>query len=154
MGSDSGITSRGWCIHLSLTSKTFVWSNWYLRRALYRISCFTDDLNVCRDRHIFRSHFTIFIACILRCFKMLYSTAPMLLYNSDRPLNAGNERVYSLSGNSLSCLYWSSVMPSTMPDPSDPGVTTSISLISRHAVFGFFQYEKGRKLCRLDSGTG
>ena len=34
-------------------------------------------------------------------------------------------------------------MPSTMPDPSDPGVTTSISLIYRHAVFGFFQYEKG-----------
>ena len=26
MGSDSGITSRGCCIHLSLTSKTFVWS--------------------------------------------------------------------------------------------------------------------------------
>ena len=26
MGSDSGITSHGWCIHLSLTSKTFVWS--------------------------------------------------------------------------------------------------------------------------------
>ena len=64
----------------------------------------------------------------------------MPLYNSGRPLNAANERVCSLSGNSLSCLYWSSVMPATMPDPSDPGATTSISLIYRHAVFGFFQY--------------
>ena len=68
----------------------------------------------------------------------------MLLYNnSGRPLNPANERVCSLTGNSLSCLYWSSVMPSTMPDPPDPGATTSISLICRHAVFGFFQYEKG-----------
>ena len=33
--------------------------NLYLRRALYSISYFTDDLNVCRDRHIFRSHSTI-----------------------------------------------------------------------------------------------
>ena len=33
--------------------------NWYLRRALYSIPYFTDDLNVCRDRHIFRSHSTI-----------------------------------------------------------------------------------------------
>ena len=73
---------------------------------------------------------------------MLYSIALALLYNSGRPLNAANERVCSLSGNSLRCLYWSSVMPSTMPDPSDPGATTSISLIYRHAIFGFFQYEK------------
>ena len=64
----------------------------------------------------------------------------MLLYNNGRPLNAANERVCSLSGNSLSCLYWSSVMPSAMPDPSDPGATTFISLIHRHAVFEFFQY--------------
>ena len=119
-------------------------SNWYLRRALYRIPYFIDDLNACRDRHIYiQVAFHNFIACILQCFKILYSTAPVLLYNSGRPLNAGNERVCSLSGNSLSCLNWSSVMPSTMSDPSDPGVTTSISLISRHAVFGFFQYEKG-----------
>ena len=33
--------------------------NWYLRRAVYSIPYFTDDLNVCRDRHIFRSHSTI-----------------------------------------------------------------------------------------------
>ena len=64
----------------------------------------------------------------------------MPLYNSGRPLNAASERVCSLSGYSLSCLYWSSVMPATMPDPSDPVATTSISLIYRHAVFGFLQY--------------
>ena len=60
MGPDSGITSRGWCIHLSpLLRRPSSGPNWYLRKALYRIPYFTDDLNVCRDRHILKSHFTI-----------------------------------------------------------------------------------------------
>ena len=63
----------------------------------------------------------------------------MHFYNSGRPRNAAHERVRPLSRNSLSCIYWSSVMPLTMPDPSDPGVITFVSLIYRYAGFGLFQ---------------
>ena len=59
MGSDSGITSRGWCIHFPLLRRPSSGPNWYLRRASYSIPYFTDDLNVCRDHHIFRSHSTV-----------------------------------------------------------------------------------------------
>ena len=37
---------------------------------------------------------------------------------------------------------WAEVTPSTIPVPSDPGATTSISLMYLHAVFGLFQYAR------------
>ena len=50
--------------------------NWYLRRALYSIPYFTDDLNVCRDRHIFKSHSTIRALYSLHSYSILrYCTA-------------------------------------------------------------------------------
>ena len=41
--------------------------------------------------------------------------------------------------NSLNCLYCSGDIPVTVEFPTDPGISTSTSLVYLHAVLDFFQ---------------
>ena len=61
-------------------------------------------------------------------------------YSKGFPLNAAHELLCSLSGNSLNDANLAEGTPFTIPVPSDPGATTSVSLMYLYAVFGLFQY--------------
>ena len=66
----------------------------------------------------------------------------VIYYSKGLPLNAAHERLCSLRENSLNVVNWADVTPSTIPVPSDPGATTSISLMYLHAVFRLFKYTR------------
>ena len=81
------------------------------------------------------------------CFAILND---VIYYSKGLPLNAAHERLCSLRGNSLNVANWAGVTPSTIPVPSDPGATTSISLMYLHAVFGLFQYARANSFNLVD----
>ena len=120
----TGITSHGWCSHFFLYFHSYSiflrWNTSYPIR-LYIYPRFEILNNVDSPDNI-----NLFF----------------LYFSKGLPLNAAHERLCSLRGNSLNVANWAEVTPSTIPVPSDPGATTSISLMYLHAVFGLFQYAR------------